>query len=298
MHAYLIIAHNNINVLVNLLESIDDEKNNIFIHIDRKANDINFDELSAVCKKSTIIFSNKRYSINWGAQSMVIATFSLLEQAVSFGKHDYYHLISGVDMPLHSQSYMHEFFNKNKGKEFIGFSNLGNPLPRLAYYHLFHEISITNKIINSMRWKLEEVSIMVQKLLKVNRLKNLDWQIKKGPQWFSITHDFAKYVIRNKSKVLKITKFSDCSDEIFMQTLVFNSPFFKNVYNSDEQINDNALCLRLIDWKRGRPYIFTKLDIKELIGSKAMFARKFDEKKDIEIVIMLKKHALNQYTAI
>lgn len=35
-HAYLIIAHNQFALLKELLKSIDDERNDIYIHIDKK----------------------------------------------------------------------------------------------------------------------------------------------------------------------------------------------------------------------------------------------------------------------
>lgn len=45
--------------------------------------------------------------------------------------------------------------------------------------------------------------------------------------------------------------------------------------------------MRLIDWKRGRPYVFGKeyeLDKKLIVSSKYLFARKFDIKKFPDMV--------------
>lgn len=36
-HAYLIIAHNELEVLKRLISALDDERNDIYIHIDQKA---------------------------------------------------------------------------------------------------------------------------------------------------------------------------------------------------------------------------------------------------------------------
>ena len=46
-------------------------------------------------------------------------------------------------------------------------------------------------------------------------------------------------------------------------------------------------CLREIDWKRGRPYIWRKEDYEYLSQSNKLFARKFDENVDGEIINML-----------
>ena len=42
----------------------------------------------------------------------------LLKAAIK-GNYDYYHLISGMDLPIKTQKEIHEFFENNKGKEFI-----------------------------------------------------------------------------------------------------------------------------------------------------------------------------------
>lgn len=41
-HAYLIIAHNNWKILERLLILLDDNRNDIYLHIDRKSDLINF----------------------------------------------------------------------------------------------------------------------------------------------------------------------------------------------------------------------------------------------------------------
>ena len=42
--------------------------------------------------------------------------------------------------------------------------------------------------------------------------------------------------------------------------------------------------MRYIDWTRGNPYIFRSADFEQLMSSDRMFARKFDEKVDFDIV--------------
>ena len=51
-HAYLIIAHNNFYILEKLLRLLDDERNDIYIHIDKKVNNFDFDYFGDLCKKS------------------------------------------------------------------------------------------------------------------------------------------------------------------------------------------------------------------------------------------------------
>jgi hypothetical protein len=65
-----------------------------------------------------------------------------------------------------------------------------------------------------------------------------------------------------------------CPDEIFLQTIIWNSPFRERLFNTDDAQYGS---MRAIDWQRGNPYIWQKTDMDYLIGSPYLFARKFTE---------------------
>lgn len=72
-------------------------------------------------------------------------------------------------------------------------------------------------------------------------------------------------------------------DEMFLQTIVYNSSFKDKLYDKD--YDDSCLGnQRYIDWKRGTPYTFRNEDFEELINSNCLFARKFNEKIDCKII--------------
>ena len=56
----------------------------------------------------------ERVDVRWGNVSLIQAEMNLFELA-SQVEHAYYHLISGIDLPLHSQNYIHKYFD---GKNF------------------------------------------------------------------------------------------------------------------------------------------------------------------------------------
>ena len=60
-----------------------------------------------------------------------------------------------------------------------------------------------------------------------------------------------------------------------------NSFLFNSVY---DKVDDYKGCMRFIDWNKGNPYIFRSIDFEQLMSSDRMFARKFDEKVDFDIV--------------
>ena len=62
----------------------------------------------------------------------------LLKAAIK-GNYDYYHLISGMDLPIKTQKEIHEFFENNKGKEFIHFGTNEDARKRCQYYWFYQE---------------------------------------------------------------------------------------------------------------------------------------------------------------
>lgn len=285
-HAYLIIAHGEPYILEKLLKSIDDERNDIYIHIDKKWKDFDFNYFKKIVEKSNLYFT-KRLDVRWGTYKLIECELLLFKAARKNDRYAYYHLLSGVDMPLKNQSIIHEYFDKNQGKEFICYDHHDNvqqeTVDRIKYYHLFTS-KFKNKgflarVWNSLHYRL----ISLQKKLRVDRCKDL--HVQKGAQWVSITSDLVDYIIFKEKQIKKIFKYSYCADEVFIQTMVYNSNFYDMVESRKD--DDYHYIKRLIDWKRGEPYTFKKEDYNELINSDCFFARKFSTKVSKEVVDML-----------
>lgn len=277
MHAYLILAHNEFDLLKKLIRALDDERNDIFIHIDTKQGGYSADELVAcACKSGVKVIS--QVSVKWGDLSMVKAEYALLHTALDNGKrYEYVHLVSGVDIPLLNQQDMHAFFDANKGKEFLHFAcDQLRPIEiaRVKYYHFATgRRNYFNRIITKAETTLGN-------LLKIDRLKGL--AVQRGSQWFSITYDFANHLLSQEKFVLKQFKHTFIPDEFFVQTVFINSDFKNNLYHK-EYDNSNFGCLRYTDWHRGSPYTFVSDDYDELDKCGCLFARKFATGKDKEI---------------
>ena len=69
-HAYLIMAHNEPYILEKLLRLIDDERNDIYLHIDKKWKNFDFEKFKNVVRKSNIYFSD-RLDVRWGTYSQI-----------------------------------------------------------------------------------------------------------------------------------------------------------------------------------------------------------------------------------
>lgn len=282
-HAYLIMAHEKLHQLEYLLKFLDDYRNDIFLHIDKKVNIENYD-FCKICKYSNVFFI-KRRSVVWGDFSQIQLEIDLIKSAVNKNCYRYLHLLSGVDMPLKSQDYIHNFFEKYDGKEFVSFdiNNTDALYNRCNYYYFFQKY--VGRRNESLLAKLNFFFVDVQKKLKLQRIK--DKKIfRKGANWFSITDSFAKYILLKEPIIRKKFLYTICCDEVFLQTIMYNSYYYKNRYNEVDSLHAN---MRLIDWKRGNPYVWTDKDIFELKNTPYLFARKFDIDKSKSIIDKLKK---------
>ena len=281
-HAYLIMAHNQFNLLKKIISLLDFEGHDFYIHIDKKSVDFNLSDFEGAAKKSNIIFIDRRDTV-WGGYSGIETELALLEKAAK-GDYSYFHLISGADMPLKPAKEIYEFFEQSGGKEFVHFCteefNLRpSTAERASLYHPFHEKAGRQ---NNFYKKADDLLLALQRRLGVNRFKKAGIVPFCGANWFSITDGFAKYLLSKKDFIKKYFSKSFCADELFLQTVLMASDFKNNLYRpcfSDECISN----MRYVDWKRGNPYVFKSGDFDELMSCGCMFARKFDIKADEKI---------------
>jgi glycosyltransferase involved in cell wall biosynthesis len=274
-HAYLILAHNEFHMLKRLIRELDNEKNDIYIHIDKKTKYVDEEEISSWTEHSGVFFIPRR-KIYWGTLSIVKTEISLLEAAVK-REYQYYHLLSGVDFPLKNQDVIHEFF-EDKNCEYLRFYKDGDNdeyfLYKVKHYFPFlkyvgrGEYQGSGKKTEFLRWLHSRqwmLDVYQEKKGTDRTRKYKEITFYKGDQWFSITHEFAKFIISQKKKITKMFWMTNGPDEFVMQTLAMNSRFSNRVQNR---------ALREIDWLRGSPYEYSENDLEELMNSKEFFARK------------------------
>lgn len=279
-HAYCIIAHNEPQLLNNLVDLIDDERNDIFLLIDMKSDMSMF---SGITTNYAHLYMSPRVDIRWGDSSQIIAELTLFEFALAHGPYQIYHLISGVDLPIKPQDYIHHFVNSHPNIEFVGFAqgefNKQDLIKKTKYYYFFTPfMKHNNKYIRKTVHVMNRLSLSFQRVFRVNRKYSLE--LKKGVNWCSITNELCQYLVDKRSYILSVFKNMPCADEIYKQSMIWNSPFKSHVYDITK---DFESCLREIDWKRGQPYVWGSVheggDIEKLKRSNAFFARKFASKE-------------------
>ena len=274
-HAYLIIAYAQPLMLQRLIEAIDDERNDIFVHIDKKAS---FDGSSLNTRHSTL-HVYRSIDARWGDVSLVKVELLLMEAALKQDSYSYLHLLSDSDYPIKSQDYIHAACERLAGHEFIGFSE---PSPnelkvKIQRYHLFPEDFRNRHLYKHI---LRKGWLTMQSLTGYRRHASMTFR--KGHQWWSVTGGFALYVCQHREAILNTYHHTFCPDEVFIQSLCWDSPF---KYNIDNAADEFIGCRRYIKWTDNTIEPITKDDIPSMVASPCWFGRKFSEEWSIEQII-------------
>lgn len=292
-HAYLIMAHTDYPILIELIKALDDLRNDIYLHIDLKAVEAPLSSLKAVLKYSGLYLVD-RMSVNWGGPSQIKCELFLMQSAIQ-GHYAYYHLLTGQTYPLKSQEYIHGFFDANQGKEFIGFDNSKDYSDRVRYVHLFPEIGKATTKLKQFQFGLRNKFIQLQKVFRYERPQTRGKNFKKGLVYWSLTEEAVQFLLDKKEEILSVYNESTCADELFAQTILYNSKFRDVIFSLDNQYES---CSRLIkpvrSWGNHSDIIksensFTIKDIELLLNTDKMFGLKFCGESGLEVIEELKK---------
>ena len=279
-HAYLILAHDDIPLLSLLVHCLDDGRNDIFIHWDEKSGNVPRLET----EHARLFILDNRVRVNWAGYSMVEAEYLLFKEAFSKGPYAYYHLLSGADLPIKSQDYIHSECERLAGTEFVGFTPDSQAVAEYRVQHrfLFPEEFRTKNILK------RGIRFLYLKYQDLMHRKRTDIPVRKGAQWCSLTQDFVAYLLEQEGLVKELFTSTYCPDELFIQTVIFNSPFAKNIKAAETEYDGN---MRFIKWVDGELIPIQEQDFPQLKASDKWFARKFSssDKALISLVTRLSR---------
>lgn len=289
-HAYLIIANRNINQLNILVKSIDDSRNDIFLLVDKKSGM----DISSLSTLKSGLFILNEINIYWGSYSQIQAEINLFRAASENMKYDFYHLISGLDLPLASQNEIHEFFDEHLDNNFLTFSSKSSKkdLDNRFRYHFFRKHYRSDSAFLNIFRKAQNVFYKVFK--KSNKS---DLNIVFGSNWVSLNDKFVRYLLSKTKWIEKTFKYGYLVDELFIHMLITNDEKFKSTIYDNYAVNDRADefqgNLRYINWWDGKPYTWkiNDYDVLENAHKRGhLFSRKFDEHVDSEIISKVLKN--------
>jgi hypothetical protein len=277
-HAYLIIAHNEFEVLKKLLHALDDPRNDVFIHFDKKVKQIPALEM----QYSGLFIIENRIDVRWGHVSQIKAEYAILEAAYHVRNYAYYHIISGTHLPLQSQNRIHDFYEQLNGQQVLMpmFSNEYQMDMKMRRFNLFmKQYQHPNIFIRSCAQWGWKIAIKIQWIFRIRR--NTNERFKNAANWLSLTESGVAHILSIKKKVLKKYRFSFCGDEWFVPSEIENMSPKLPLFHCDKLLKYSI--------ERASAKTWHLADYEELINSGYLFARKFGQ-EDMEVVDKVLNH--------
>ncbi|HXH82839.1 MAG TPA: beta-1,6-N-acetylglucosaminyltransferase [Candidatus Tectomicrobia bacterium] len=273
--AYLISAYKLPEQLVRLVRRLHGDSSWIAVHVDRKAPArVYVQMVEGVSDLDRVVFVD-RHVCHWGGFGHVRATLTCLDALYASGApFDYAVLLTGQDYPLRARAEIERFLAEANGRSYISHW----PLPHAAW-------AGRGGLDRVERWHAVWRRHLHVALPLRRRLPGglVPWG--GSPYWCLARPavDHVRQVLRTAPELVRHFEHVWIPDELFFQTIVVNSPL------RDTVVNDN---LRYVDWsRRPAPAVLRRDDFEAMVGSRALFARKFDVTVDAEILDLLDRHA-------
>ena len=264
-HAWLIIAHNEFEVLQRLVSMLDAPESDFYIHFDKKVRML--PEIQV--KKGKLTILKHRIDVRWGTISQIKTEFALFESATQNAPYSYYHIISGTTLPLKSLEEIDRFLCGANGKSVVSGMRLDDPYQetlKLRRYNLFlNYFTARNQILRKTSQFLWKTAIASQRILNIQT--NSRKTFYKASNWLSLSQEAVEMILSRKEEILKTYRWSFCGDEFFIPSELMNSPLQEKVFNCENYLlhsigRANSNSYHLDEWER-----FSK--------STYLFARKF-----------------------
>lgn len=279
-YAYLIIAHNEFDVLKRLVAALDDVRNDIYVHIDKKVKTL--PEFEA--KKSRMYVLNNRIDVRWGHYSQIETEILLFETAQKNGPYDYYHLISGTHLPLKSQNEIHSFYDGMQGMNL--FSNFWEPNQHYQEVLKVHRVNLFLRNYSSpikvkatvSQWFWKAV-VAIQRVIGISI--NNDIKFYWANNWCSLTEPAVEYLVTEKEAIRRRYRWSFCGDEFFVPTELMLSDMASTAVSSDKLLYGAI--------GRSNASVLTMDDFGNIISSGCLFGRKFSSEHPQLIDAVLKQ---------
>lgn len=244
--AYLILAHNDVEQLNNLISCLSPE-DDIYIHVDQKASSTYISRIKSINNNVQVI--NKRFNIYWAGFNMVEATLALIHAMLSAHvKYRKIILLSGQDFPVRTNAYIHDFFDNDtnfiRGFNISEYTTIDYRKQIVDYHYNDSNFLDSNSFLYKISRRFLNRVAQFKLFPNNNDYANMFGKrvsIFEGSQWWALNQDFLAYAVKfcdseEGIKFKRAFKHFLAPDEKFFQTIFFNSTFYKsNSFNGPEE---------------------------------------------------------------
>ncbi|MEX8546462.1 MAG: beta-1,6-N-acetylglucosaminyltransferase [Mucilaginibacter sp.] len=290
--AYIIMAHKSPNQLFRLVSRLNDDNSEFFIHIDLKADLAAFANVQEFGKAVHFI---KRFDATWGGLGLIKPYLAGMKAVRdSSTKFDRIMLLSGQDYPIKSNAQIDRFFKNSKHSNFINYFPIPNyekwPGGDRGGWYRVDKYYFGNKWYEFFGSK--SMNLLSTYLPFLRRKMPNGMHPYTGQTWWNLDNYALDYILDYNDRhpeYLHFHRNTFVADELFVQMIIGNSKderLLNSIENSEK---------RFTIWPKANsahPKILGKNDLQAILASEDLFARKFDENVDTEIMDLIDQEVL------
>ena len=290
--AYIIMAHKSPNQLHRLVSRLNDSTSEFFIHIDLKA------DLSAflgVQEFGKAVHFIERFDATWGGLGLIkpylAGMKAVRDSSTNF---DRIMLLSGQDYPIKSNAQIDHFFKNSQHSNFINYFPIPNyekwPGGDRGGWYRVDKYYFGNKWYELFGSK--SINLLSTYLPFLRRKMPNGMKPYTGQTWWNLDKYALDYILDYNDRhpeYLHFHRNTFVADELFVQMIIGNSKderLLNSIENSEK---------RFTIWPKANsahPKILGKNDLQAILASNDLFARKFDENVDTEIMDFIDREIL------
>jgi hypothetical protein len=284
MHAFLIGVYKSPEYLKELISSLDSDKSNFYIHINKKNEDCFYSFKAEMEKKGNVIFVDN-IEVKWGGSSFLHSVIKMYDSALKNKENKYFHLLTGQDALARPLNDLFKLFEVYPESVYLNITSFPNKewnyggKDRLFRYNLYDLFNIRGQIGGA----INKFYILLQKVFFIKRHQFDFEKLLCGIGWWSMGREPLEFVSKRLAdkKILKRLEHTFAPDEFIFQTILFNSPYANDIVNNN---------LRYQSWEgsHGSPEILNEKHIDKILSSKAFFVRKIDVNLSAKLLCLLK----------
>jgi len=285
--AYVVLAHRLPRQVRRLLQRLHHPDDVALVHVDAKKDIEPFQrELEPLLSSGQVRLAARRVRCHWGGPGHLRATLAAASQLLASG-HDFSHLVllTGQDYPIRPLPEIREFLARHAGRSFISWS-LGEA----------RDVPDSERAGNE-RWLWHgRPDRLVRRHYKLPRRKRplsvpnrlMPWVPTRslpkglvpaqGLAYWCLSREAVAYCTeytRTRPDVARFFRRALAADENYFQMVLLSSPLAAGLVNED---------LRYLEWQEWHPRTLTTDDLQPMLASRKLFARKFDETVDPDVL--------------
>ncbi len=271
-HAWLIIAHNEFDVLQRLVSMLDAPESDFYIHFDKKVRSLP----DIRVEHGKLVVLKERIDVRWGTVSQIETELLLLETASKHGNYSFYHILSGTHLPLVPYEELSTFYAAHSGEEVMRFwpADAGDADFKLRRYHFpVRDFKSANPTLRTLCQKTWTAVIKVQKILGIRHMKGQEFY--KTDNWVSLSEKACRFLVERKVYLQKKYRWSFCGDEYFIASELLEK-------QSEFRIFDCPNLL-YVEFQKDTPRTFLLDDYSNLQKTGFLWARKFSNRNAAQL---------------